>query len=226
MASSHFKFICLGINCSYDLIEAILIHFLVNGGDEPLNVREVGLLCQHFVILRFANLSVQGLSDWLFACFVTQLLFEELKFAIQVLFKPSQVSRSYTGPWDFYLPLSIYSQLELSHFLHHSLILSILLDVALHLIEPDFLLEKVADLRLVYFGIKKSLDIVEAGPMLQSLCDFCHRLLHVIQVSLGAQLRPQLVRNIVNIGLGWQDLFNVSDALILNFESMVDTSEG
>ena len=84
----------------------------------------------------------------------------------------------------------------------------------------------MCQLTLIWLSLQQPSDIVEARSLLQSLCYFAHRLFHVVQICLLGHRLPHLVQNFICVGLGWQYLLNISDALILNLQSVIDTFKG
>jgi hypothetical protein len=84
----------------------------------------------------------------------------------------------------------------------------------------------MGQLALIRLSLQQPLDIVEARPLFQCLCYFAHRLFHVIQICLLADLLPQLVQNFICVSFGWQYLLDISNALILDLQSVIDTFKG
>ena len=117
-----------------------------------------------------------------------------------------------------------------SYLIFQTLLLGIiflcsLTHIILHLFETYFLSEHMSDFCLISFDFEQPLHIVKTCSLLQCLSYFTHSFFHIVQISFWVKQLSHLVVDVIYVSLGWKDLFDVADALILNFKCVVDSFE-
>ena len=120
---------------------------------------------------------------------------------------------------------------EPSHFVVYLLLLRIetqcvhLLHEALHLIVVHLLLQHELKIGPFDLRFKQALHVRKRGPRLDVRGYLLHRLLYIVEICFLVQLLVELVPHVGQVRFCWENLFDVSDALVLNLKRVVDAFE-
>ena len=100
-----------------------------------------------------------------------------------------------------------------------------LIKVTLHLLMTNFILNHILDLTALNFHLHHPFDILMRSSLLDIGCYLRHSLPHIVDISLLVQVLLHFLPKFNNVSLGGQDLLYIADALILNFQGLVDPFE-